>query len=385
MYSWTAEHRLTFMPTPFFKLLVRFMTFFASDNTKHRNYTVGLFLFWLGAFILNAGPHWEIYSSTREMVETAGMKTGLQLFVAFITLKFLVPNFMEKGQWLIFSLTLFGVIIVASEISIVIRYCYLEQRYPESYKRFLSMYGNKDLLERMDLTWALRYILFTKLPQLTFPTVLIAAYHFFQKQQTLLKLKEQKISAELDALKNQLNPHFIFNTLNNIYALSLKKSDQTPIAIETLSAILDYVVYRCNDKFVDLGAEINLIENYVTLEKIRYGNRLNFNLTEDIQSNIKIAPLILLTLVENACKHGVREELNQAQVSMSLTETGNQLHITVRNSKPKQVTQPGVKDKQIGLSNLKKQLDLLYPQSHTFSISDEPENYTANLMLLITP
>ncbi len=357
------------------------MTFTALVSTEHRRYLLGLSVFWAGVFILNAGPHWEVYSSTREMVETAGMKTGLQLFVAIIALNFLVPNMLENGRWLLFSLALLVVVIIASEINIVIRYTYLEQRYPESYKHFLSLFSEKTLLQRMDLSWALRYILFTKLPQLTFPAVLIAAYQFYQKQQTLLRLKEQKISAELDALKNQLNPHFVFNTLNNIYSLSLKKSDQTQVAIEKLSAILDYVVYGCDDKYVDLDAEITLIENYVALEKIRYGNRLNFTLTKNINRQLKIAPLILLTLLENACKHSTREELNQAHVSIDISESGGTLIIRVRNSKPANSSTNSNDDRKVGLVNLRKQLSLLYPDKHEFTIRDEANDYMTSLTI----
>ena len=354
---------------------------------ERRHYLVGLLVLWVAVFILNAGPHWEVYSSTREMIETAGMKTALQVFVAFITLRFLMPHLLEKGRWLLFSAALLILVIVAAEINIMIRYLYLERLYPESYKQFLSMFASMTLAERMDLTWAMRYILFTKLPQFIFPAVLIAAYQFYQKQQTLLQLKEQKISAELDALKNQLNPHFIFNTLNNIYSLAIKKSDQTPIAIEKLSGILDYVVYRCDDKYVDLQAEIELVENYIGLEKIRYGERLNISFEHDTQSQIKIAPLVLLTLLENACKHSTKEELNQASVEVSVLERarneegGIELHVTISNSKPLNGLHDSSNEDKVGLVNLRRQLSLLYPETHKFDVTETNQRYKATLVL----
>lgn len=347
----------------------------------HHPYIWGLCAFWGAVFILNTGPHWEIYSSTRELLETAGMKTGLQFFVAAITINSLVPAFLEKGRWVWFAVTVFLIVVVASEINIIIRVLYLEVLYPESYKRFLSLFSHMTLFERMDLSWAMRYILFTKVPEFTFPTVLLVAYKFYQKQQGLLKLKEQRISAELDALKNQLNPHFIFNTLNNIYALSLKKSDQTPVAVEKLSAILDYVVYRCNEKFVDINAEIELIENYIALEKIRYGKRLQFSLDVDLKHNLTIAPLILLTLLENACKHGIREELQQGYIRIAIKEENDSLNIVINNSKPGHSTNDNDKTQKVGLANLRKQLDLLYPDTHTLQIEDKRESYSATLSL----
>ncbi len=357
------------------------MTLSMFKPNDQRAFVLGLAVFWLGVFILNAGPHWEVYSSIREMLETAGMKTGLQIFVAVIALKFLVPATLDKGRWFLFlSLTLV-LVIIAAEINILIRYLYLEPRYPDSYKQFLSMFSHKSLIERMDLTWALRYILFTKLPQFTFPAVLIAAYLYYQKQQTLLMIKEQKANAELGALKNQLNPHFVFNTLNNIYALAIKKSDQTPVAIEKLSAILDYVVYRCTEHYVPLESEIELIENYVALEKIRYADRLNFSLTVDVTKGVKIAPLLLLTLIENACKHSTREEINQSTVSVNIVQKGSDLVIEVRNTKPEPLNSEAAKIEKVGLRNLQKQLDLLYPNAYRYSVVDGKREYVTELVL----
>lgn len=352
-----------------------------SLDSPASKYWLGLLAFWGLAFILNAGPHWEKYTSTRELIETAGMATGLQIIVALITIKILLPKFLNQQRWFAFFVLLFTLVVVASEINIVIRYLYLEQRYPDSYKRFLELFGHMNLYERMDLRWSLRYIVFTKLPLLLSPAAILIAYDFYTKQQTLLRLKEQKKTAELDALKNQLNPHFIFNTLNNIYALALKKSDQAPEAIEKLSAILDYVVYRCNDKFVPLDSEIALIKNYIALEKLRYGKRLNVTIDDRVTGDAKIAPLILLTLLENACKHGTREELNEAKVSISLESQQDELTIKISNSKPKNTANTADDSAKVGLANLRKQLALLYPGSHQFQVDDSPDNYTATLVL----
>ena len=224
-----------------------------------------------------------------------------------------------------------------------------------------------------------RYIIFNKLPLFLFPTALLLANDFYQKQQALLRLEEQKRKAELDALKNQLNPHFIFNTLNNIYALALKKSDDTPTAIEKLSGILDYVVYRCNDKFVPLSAEVELIENYIALEKIRYRKRLQVEIEAEITNEVKIAPLILLTLLENACKHSTREELNEAKISISLKTTADKILAVISNTKPKRVSSTKFEQDKVGLSNLKKQLALLYPNQHSFEVVESDSDYTAKL------
>lgn len=341
---------------------------------------LGVLMFWVAVFIINAGPHWEVYVSNRELIETAGMVTLLQIFVALAGVKILAPRLLDNGKTWHFCFWIFLVIVVASNINIVIRYFYLEPAYPLSYKGFLSMFGEMSFLERIDPRWTMRYIIFSKVPNLVFPTVLLLAYGFYQKQQSLLLIREQKRTAELDALKSQLNPHFIFNTLNNIYALALKKSDQTANAIEKLSGILDYVVYRCADKYVSLDSEAELIENYIALEKIRYGKRLNVSFENRITTPQKIAPLLLLTLLENACKHSTQEELNQAQVSINLETVDGGINVEISNSKPNTVAHDNGQDK-VGLKNLRKQLALLYPDTHRFELIDNSDSYVAKLFL----
>ncbi len=349
--------------------------------------SIGLLAFWLAVFVVNAGPHWEVYVSNRELIETVGLITVLQALVALVSVKILAPKLLDYGKTWQFCLALFLLIVIASYIQIVVRYFYLEPSYPLSYKGFLSVYGEMSFLERVDPRWTARYILLTKVPLLIFPSMMILAYDFYQKQQSLLRLREQKRTAELDALKNQLNPHFIFNTLNNIYALALKKSDQTAVAIEKLSGILDYVVYRCSDKYVSLDAEITLIENYIALEKIRYGKRLDVQFDNRVSEQHKIAPLLLLTLLENACKHSAQEELNQAKVSIKLeTDSsqarGSEIRLVITNSKPLSAgSRAGDDESKVGLKNLKKQLELLYPERYVFEIVDTVNKYTARLSL----
>ena len=354
-----------------------------TDNKK----TFGLIAFWSAIFLLNTGPLWEKYSSFREMIETVGAVTFLQFVLAFTTMRYLVPNFLEKGRIVLFWSLVFIVIILVTEINIVYRVLYLEIQYPESYTGFLKAYGHMTLSQRLSLFWTLRWIVFNKVPLFLFPTVLLLVNDFYQKQQALLKLEKQKRSAELDALKNQLNPHFIFNTLNNIYALALKKSDQTHVAVEGLSNILDYVVYRCRDEYVDLLAEIELIKDFVALEKIRYRDRLDVVFSINIDEGTKIAPLLLLNLVENACKHGAREELNTAKVRIHVETTENELKeiglkIEIENSKPIQASPPKSMDQErVGLVNLKKQLEILYPNSHTLKVQNEKGTYKVVLVL----
>jgi len=340
--------------------------------------------YWLVVFLLNVGPSWEKFATARELVETAGVTTLLQMLVAAGTMLLLVPRLLDRGRWLMSLLGLLMLLLIVSELFVLIRHQYLEPTYPDTYRAFLQLYAHMSLAERLDLGWSMRWIIFTKFPVLLFPTVLLLVHSYYQKQRSLLELKEQKVAAELDSLKNQLNPHFIFNTLNNIYALALKKSDDTAAAVAKLAAILDYVVYRCAEPFVDLDAEIELVENYIALEEIRYGERLQTTVSNLVTRPVTLPPLILLTLLENAFKHGARDELDVATIQIEVRNDDTHLYIQLSNSKPPLVAQSGSVDGQVGLANLHKQLELLYPDAHRIDVVETADRYTTRLSLALT-
>jgi len=216
------------------------------------------------------------------------------------------------------------------------------------------------------------------------PTFLLLLIGFYQDQKKYLELNEQKKTAELSALKNQLNPHFLFNTLNNLYALSLKKSDKAPEVISKLSDILDYMLYRCNDKYVPLHKEIELIENYIELEKVRYGNRANISFKFDVKEEVKIAPLILLSFVENAFKHGVSQEINEATIDIDLKASSDQISFLITNSIPRVSEESRAESNSIGLKNVRKQLELIYNDSYELKTNRTQDTYHVQLKVRTT-
>jgi LytS/YehU family sensor histidine kinase len=205
---------------------------------------------------------------------------------------------------------------------------------------------------------------------------------FYRERQELLVLHEKKREAELNALKNQLNPHFLFNTLNSLYLLALKKSDKTVRVIENLSHILDYMLYRCDQKYVMLRDELLLINKYIELEQIRYGKRVSISFDESITGEEQIAPLLLLTFVENAFKHGVSEAIENAAITIQVENKGNKLFFELKNTKPDLQLEINER-KSLGLSNIKKQLELLYPNKHQLNIIEKPYMYKTELELCL--
>jgi len=195
--------------------------------------------------------------------------------------------------------------------------------------------------------------------------------------------KQAAVRAELKALKAQVHPHFLFNTLNNLYALTLNNSPKAPGVVLGLSDMLRYMLYECNADKVSLNKEVLMLQHYIGLEKIRYEDRLNLNFTIDGELDDKlIAPLMLLPLVENAFKHGTSEKVGAAWINISLEVAAKQLKFKISNSKP-DVTE-GEEDKyrgNIGLQNIKQRLELLYPTTHQLKIMDEEEAFLAVLEL----
>jgi LytS/YehU family sensor histidine kinase len=197
-------------------------------------------------------------------------------------------------------------------------------------------------------------------------------------QQKVIELSEEKATAELNLLKAQIHPHFLFNTLNNLYTLTLEKSDDAPEVVEKLSGILDYLLYRCNEPRVPLQLEIELIEHYLKLESLRYGNRLNLSFTHQVDrpEAIMMAPLILISPVENAFKHGASGNSEAPAITIDLTVEHDVLSFIVWNNK---LPTPNVDTTNytagIGLKNIQKQLNLVYPDKHQLTIKEEETEY----------
>ncbi len=193
------------------------------------------------------------------------------------------------------------------------------------------------------------------------------------------ELTKEKLEAELRFLRTQINPHFLFNTLNNIYALARKKSDDTANAVMKLSKLFRFMLYESKHHSISIKKEILVLKDYIELEKIRYSNRLHITIEESIDDYQQpIAPLILLPFVENTFKHGASETRFQSYIHIHLTLRQGILTFIVENSK-EQDNGKKVKEN-IGLNNVKRQLELIYPD-HTITISNKDDSFHVQLII----
>ena len=335
-------------------------------------------LFWFGFLIIHFVTKSFDYKKYDDLVYIFLSETIIQAIGAYILIYVLIPNLLIPKKYFVF-IVLFAIwLYLVFAMLTALKYFHLEPKFPQYYSEWDKCPNT--LLQRLT---SFR-LLFTKTIWLFFPASVIGLIRFYKNQQRLAKIEEEKKSMELQTLKSQLNPHFLFNTLNNLYALTLKKDDKAPEIIAKLSEILDFVLYRCNEDFVCTKKEINLLENYISLEKLRYNeNRLDISFAKDIHEDSKISPLILLTFVENAFKHGVINETEKAVIRMNLETKKQQIIFSIENTKPQNESTCTSNKLPIGLENVRKQLDLLYPKKHQLKIIENQKTFLVKLTLTV--
>ena len=212
-----------------------------------------------------------------------------------------------------------------------------------------------------------------------FLSTIVLFKHWLRKQQEWLQAEKEKVTAELQLLKAQVHPHFLFNTLNNIYSFSLEASPKTPELILKLSSLLSYMLYDCKAEYVLLEKEIDVMKDYVDLERERYGNKIEISWHVEGELEEKyVAPLLLLPFLENAFKHGTSEQLEKPWLSFDLVLKQGSMKCKVANSKNEFAPVSG---HGIGIENVKKRLRFLYPGKHELRINDEGDFFVVSLVL----
>jgi len=210
----------------------------------------------------------------------------------------------------------------------------------------------------------------------------------FQMQQTNTSLEQMKLEtelklkeAELKLLRAQIHPHFLFNTLNNLYGLALEKSELAPDLVLRLSDLLDYMLYRCNQPKVSLKNELKYIRNYIEIEQIRYGKKLKLEISVNGDADsLEIAPMLLLPFVENAFKHGKKRVTNPG-IIIKVDATVRLLNFVVSNYIIETETTDKIEHSGIGLKNIRRRLELLFPGSHDLTITARDGRYNVNLII----
>ena len=345
-----------------------------SESIQHKR-ILSHFLFW-SAILL--------YALSRNLIDQEG-----NLFLAFAkSISLIVPQIL--ASYLI-SYFVIDKLYVKKKYIISVALLYLIIHFCSALGRVLIVHVAEPIFRRPPFEQETLREIFSDVKHLflfyspaIFYTVFIFLFvkYFFNYKEVKereLASKNEKVASELKTLKAQLNPHFLFNTLNNIYVLSLDNSPKTPRSIEKLSSILDHVLYRCNSKFVSLASEIKLLENYIELEKLRYDDRLQVHFTKQIEHKGEIAPLILLSLIENAFKHGAGEDSGSPKIDIHIESKPSEFKFVVTNTIA--LKEHSEERTPIGLNNIKKQLNLIYPNKFELLIDNNPNIFTVTILI----
>ncbi|MEH6537702.1 MAG: histidine kinase [Psychroserpens sp.] len=210
------------------------------------------------------------------------------------------------------------------------------------------------------------------------PIPILFLVWIFEQWKWVQNLKAEKAKTELSLLRAQINPHFFFNTLNNLYALTIKNSEQAPDVILKLSDMMRYTIYEGEKETVKLIDEIDYLNNYIELHKIRYKKSVEITFNHTIDANTTIAPLLFIILLENAFKHGIETLTENAFIHINLYEDADYIHFDIENNfDPNEVNE----SKGIGLQNLKRRLSLLYNQKHELIVDKMSNIYKTTLKI----
>ncbi|MCB0695671.1 MAG: histidine kinase, partial [Saprospiraceae bacterium] len=286
--------------------------------------------------------------------------------VVYFNIFYLIPNYLTKKKFLTYCGLLILTVLILTPLKVLLFYFKFSDL-PTAQARLIH-----------NLNWQFVPTFFIASASTILKIINDWVRHLRERQE----LETQTMQSELRFLKSQINPHFLFNTLNNLYALTLKKSDKAPEIVIKLSEMMRYMLYECNEKRVLLQKEVNYLKNYLDLERLRQGKNveINFQVNGSV-SDQRIAPLMFIPFLENSFKHGLNNHISQGFVNIQLDVDNNLVHLFIENSKPATVPTQDHRRRSggIGLVNVRRRLNLIYPDHYHLEIHDNPNTYAVEL------
>lgn len=341
----------------------RFYLWFTRLNLHHVILWLLYFLFW--AYVFKPGD------TLPDILINSLVFVIIHALVSYFNIYYLFPTFLRKKHYAAYFLAIVMSISLAAFMQAAV----------------LMFLDTLETVAKPDL-FSIGFLLNSAMA-ITYTTAITMSLklvkHWYENERLAKELTQVNTETELKYLKSQINPHFLFNSLNSIYALSLKKSDLTPDLILKLSDILRYLLYEGSEKKVSLSQEVKYLKSYMELEKVRHGDRMNleFEVSGDLDL-YEIAPMLLIPFVENSFKHGLGKDRAKGFVKVILTAEDQELNFKLINSKPKngqELSKQAGYTGGIGLKNVKKRLNLLYPNSHDLQLGEENNEFKVSLKL----
>lgn len=320
-------------------------------------------------WVLMIGPH-SFFSSyliddhLNLLLYCIAVADVLLIAIVYFTIYFLIERYWQKRRYILFAIWLFALCTIYTSACIKME------------TDISNVLGRPERI----LQYAIYYVInFSR--YILIGLLLYRLKQNIEQRKKLEQISVEKLRAEVNYLRAQINPHFLFNTLNNLYGLSLQKSEKTPELILRLSRMMDYMLYEVEGTKVLLQRDLENLVNYIEMERIRQGNNAVIRYTVEGEiTNQLIEPLLLLPLVENAFKHGVNQIIEGAYLEVKLLITHEHLTFSVKNNY-KTSKDANQIHQSVGLINLRKRLDLFYPGRHTLNIHDDSVNYHVHLQI----
>lgn len=299
----------------------------------------------------------------------------MKMAAVYMTLYVLLPRFFEQRRFAALAVWVTVVVLAAAFLQRVTEFA--------AVREFSNPYERSDaLLHPIKVLRAVIGIY----PVVALASLVKLTQSWYRRDLESERLRRERLHAELRFLRTQIQPHFLFNTLNNLYALTLKRSPAAADVVLKLSDMLEYMLYEGDADLVPLESELHIVETYLELERLRYAERLHltYSVKGDV-SGCSVPPMLLLPLVENAFKHGIRQHVENSSISISVIAGNEAIEVSISNTIPPSEnegehatgrTEPG-----IGLKNVRRRLDLTYGSAHTFECGENDHQFHVFLRL----
>ncbi|TPN83457.1 sensor histidine kinase [Aquimarina algicola] len=348
--------------------------------TPDNNYNITLkhhLIFWLVYFIFTTFRWGSYFNDYVYSFKTTVLGFAIHMTLCYFNIYFLMPKFVYKRKYILYIILVIASLYVMLLVKFYLTYFLVSHNvWPEG----------PAVTNELTFNYAIEMML-GELYVMTFVAAIKVTLDWLREHKKLVDVEKLQLETELRFLRTQISPHFFFNTLNNIYSLSVEKSDKTPKTILKLSELMRYLLHETKQKRQSLTNEIMYLQNYVDLERIRYGDALNvsINISGDIE-NKQIAPMLLLTFIENSFKHGANKNLGQINIDIDFKVVDDFLYFRISNPIPSTTNhdQLWFQPKGIGIENVKKRLELGYnKEDYHLDLKTEHNQYIVNLKIKV--
>ena len=345
--------------------------FFNQRYFRHSSPAWHHIVFWVGYFIFNTIRWGFYYDDLLFSLKGNLLEFPIHIIICYFTLYYLIPVLIPRKKYLSFFLILLGIIWGMMVVKFQITYHFISHNvWPEG----------PEYTDTLTPNYLITMIL-GEVYVVSFVTAIKITIEWLKENQRATSLEKEQLETELRFLRAQISPHFFFNTLNNIYALTIEKSEKAPEIILRLSNLMRYLLYQTKGRKHPLEKEIECIQNYLELEKIRYDDQVMIDLEiEGNPTDKKVPPMLLISFIENCFKHGASKNLQKTRISIRFQVTNNEILFKAANTIPSDQEIGAHTDNEgIGLRNAAKRLELGYPKG-----SYELKNYIENQEYIVT-